>query len=149
MLASLYSTSDDRRKLFKRLYNERQYNIELSKDTDIINPVLLMSEFDFNLNYVYIPQFNRYYFIDNVTVVRTNLYQLSCSVDVLMSNASQLNALNLLVERSEVVRQPYIVDNELVTRCDKDVITVNIGSVGASTSSFPYYLVTTGGGVVQ
>ena len=149
MRAELYTITDDHRKMVKILKNQKVYEIKLTKDTDILNPVILLSDYDMSHNYIYIENFKRYYYIDNVTIIRDNLYQLSCGVDVLMSYADKVRAMTLQVNRQEFVRQPYIIDNEIVTRSDKDIVTFNVGSVGDSTSTFPYYLVTTGGGVVQ
>lgn len=48
-------------------------------------------------NYCYIPDFDRYYFISNITSVRTNLWRIDCSVDVLMSYQAEILNLDVIV----------------------------------------------------
>ena len=52
----------------------------------IISPVfdIEMEEFP-NFNYLYIYLFNRYYYVDDIELVRTKLYRIYCHCDVLMS----------------------------------------------------------------
>lgn len=56
---------------------------------DILNPVLLIKNYTGG-NYCYILDFERYYFIDDVSLLKGGVYQLHCSVDVLQSYATEL-----------------------------------------------------------
>lgn len=58
-------------------------------DIDILNPVLLIRNYTGG-NYCYILDFDRYYFIDDVRILKGGVYQLHCSVDVLQSYAAEL-----------------------------------------------------------
>lgn len=58
-------------------------------DIDILNPVLLIKNYTGG-NYCYILDFDRYYFIDDVGLLKGGVYQLHCSVDVLQSYATEL-----------------------------------------------------------
>lgn len=62
--------------------------IRLKRSTDILNPILIIkSELDLiNLvNYCYIPDLERYYFINGIEPYPNGVYRLQCQVDVLES----------------------------------------------------------------
>lgn len=77
-------------------------NINLLKETDRLNPELLIySENNLELvNYCYISDFKRYYYIEKVKQIRKNLYRLNCKVDVLetykiaIMNAKDIEFIN-------------------------------------------------------
>ena len=51
----------------------------LREQSSIIDPVITISDIDNyvgQMNYAYIPEFNRYYFITNVESVRNNLWKI-------------------------------------------------------------------------
>ena len=58
-------------------------------DIDMLNPVLLVKNYTGG-NYCFISDFNRYYYIDDVRVLKGGVFQLHCSVDVLKSYADDL-----------------------------------------------------------
>lgn len=62
-------------------------------------------------NYAYIEEFNRYYFISNISVVRNNLWLLELSCDVLMSYAYDIKNLEGMIERQEFDFNPMLEDN--------------------------------------
>ena len=72
-------------------------------------------------NYVYIPDFNRYYFINDITSVRQNLWRLSLHVDVLMSYKNEINNTNAFISRNEFKYDLDIYDRELPTKQDISV----------------------------
>lgn len=61
-------------------------------------------------NYIHIPEFNRFYFITNITSIKNNLWQIDCKCDVLMSYAAEIRDLHAIVERQENVFNKYIPD---------------------------------------
>ena len=74
----------------------------LKRDTDRLNPtILIYSDLTLEImNYCYIDEFSRYYFIDKIDQVRKNLYRIHCKVDVLESykleilNAKDVDFIN-------------------------------------------------------
>ena len=58
----------------------------LKEGTSIVNPsILVHSNVALTGNYMHIPAFNRWYFINDITSVRTGLWLVTGHVDVLMS----------------------------------------------------------------
>ena len=66
-----------------------ELNCSFKDDIDILNPVLLVKKYTSG-NYCYISDFERYYYIDDVGLLKGGIYQLHCSVDVLKSYADEL-----------------------------------------------------------
>lgn len=65
-------------------------------------------------NYIYIPKFKRYYFVDNITSVRKGLWRISMSVDVLMSFRDKINNLTGIVKRSTIATRQNIKDEAAI-----------------------------------
>ena len=67
-------------------------NVPLKKDTDILKPELLLyaTESLEVMNYCYISDFTRFYFIEDMDQVRESLYRIKCKVDVLESYKLQI-----------------------------------------------------------
>ena len=75
---------------------------ELKENTSIINPVVTIETTAENMfgtndshgcNYFSIPSFNRYYFLTDVVVLETGLFELYGHVDVLGSFKSSISIL--------------------------------------------------------
>lgn len=84
----------------------------LRENCQVENPEITMQTDPRGFNYVYIPEFGRYYFITDITVLRENLFRVSMHVDVLMSFNAQIKALNVWGIRSSIIQTPNIPDGE-------------------------------------
>lgn len=99
--------------LTKQLTTFKSVSGVLRDATSIIDPgILIEGDMDsFSLcNYITIPDFNRSYFVKNITTVRTGLIELSCHVDVLTSFASYIRANNAIIFRQENLWNLYLDD---------------------------------------
>lgn len=75
----------------------------------------------FNINYIYIDEFNRYYFVKNIECLSNQLFRLYLSVDVLMSHKESFMSLKALVSRNEFTYNDLIEDNAISYYYDKAV----------------------------
>ena len=107
-----YTSSAEPNSFPKVLGSAIRYQGELRDECDILNPVLTIEGLnpDTTFNYCYIPDFKRYYFITESSVVRTGLIEFVLHVDVLQSWSSQI-----LEQEGVVIRNQYVFDNYL---CD-------------------------------
>lgn len=84
MYIRLYSIDADPRQLTKitesTSYDQKQGT--LRDPTDFLNPSVMFEGNLHGYNYMYIPDFNRYYFLDPPVTVRNGLTQLIGHVDV-------------------------------------------------------------------
>ena len=60
------------------------------------------------MNYAYIPDFERYYYIDEIQLVRNSLYDLFLRVDVLMSFKDSFLPLTAYIESQEDEANLYL-----------------------------------------
>ena len=76
----------------------------LREESSIIDPVITISDIDgyiANMNYAYIPEFGRYYFITNIESVNNNLWRVSFHVDVLYTYKDEIRANYAIIQRNE------------------------------------------------
>lgn len=76
-------------------------------------------------NYMYIPTFNRYYFIDDIISVRNNLWRIVAHVDVLMSFKKEIFNQTVLINRNEFDFDLFLTDKNIVKRDTYDFIFMN------------------------
>ena len=84
---------------------------------DMVDPVIMLeinSAEIVNLNYIYISEWSRYYFVKHITAERNNLVTLYCHEDVLFSFASGIKSMSAYVLRQELNYKPFIVDNKRI-----------------------------------
>ena len=74
-------------------------------------------------NYCYIPEFGRYYYIDDIISLRTGLWELSMSVDVLMSNKEKIATQVAMVARNEFEYDETLNDALIPSR-NKPIVTI-------------------------
>ena len=100
----LYVNNSEKNKMGKTLTNDFSLSGTLRDATNIINPVILIEINEIgNYNYCYINNFNRYYFITDITVIRTGLFAISLTVDVLESFKSDIKNLSVILLNTQNV----------------------------------------------
>lgn len=100
----------------KTLSKAKTFDVTLREATELLSPNILVKGIltDFvHYNYAYIPDFARYYFINNIATVSHELVNLSLTVDVLMTYRTQIKNLTAIVERSENFNNSFLIDEKL------------------------------------
>lgn len=109
-----YNNTSENNQINKVLTNATIITGTLRSQTEYINPTILV-EFDpTDYNYIYIEVFKRYYFITKIDTVRTGLWSVNCSVDVLESFKTEILALEVIVDKQETVGNQFKDDGSLV-----------------------------------
>lgn len=150
-------TFDDRRKLEKNVTWFDTFDCKPFTDYNISAPNLLIVNATgaiANNNYAYIANYNRYYYVNSVTVGRNGMYIVQLSVDVLMTYADAIKNLSATISRQENVGINDIVDSLLPLQNRKDLAVIefessefNISTAG--TGDYNYVLNVSGGGSEQ
>lgn len=112
----LYHNNAEQNRLDKTnfLENVSTLNGYLRDKTSITNPSIIIEMNDFpTFNYVYLPKFNRYYYVTNILSIATNLWQIDMHVDVLMSYKDKILLQSAIIERNEYEWDPYLIDSSL------------------------------------
>lgn len=76
---------------------------------------------DVDFNYAFIPEFNRYYFIDDIIVVNNRLVDLVLTVDVLMTYKKGIYGLKCFVERNENNYNELLIDKKRIIEQGIDI----------------------------
>lgn len=105
----------------------------------IINPVLKLrySSTLLNYNYFYIPEWNRYYFMETPEVQPGEMAIIRGSEDYLYSNMQEIKDLTCNIIRQEfITSDKYIMDNEITKSGKSYVKTLQFKSSGSHDANF-------------
>lgn len=129
----------------KSLSNMNIFSGSLKDETRVTNPVILMElENPIGFNYAYIPEFGRYYFIDDIISVRTGLWKISMKVDVLESFKNYIRGISVILSDStETGKEHYLMGKVWKTKIKELTNIVNFPS-GLSDNGY-FILITAGG----
>ena len=117
MVINIYNTSDDKRVKDKTLTAVMENaTCQLVEGCSALDPVvkLSMNAAVLTANYMYIPYFGRYYYINNIEVIEGNILRISGHVDVLMTYSSQLNGCYINSRKNQNNYDMYLPDDRPV-----------------------------------
>lgn len=99
------------------------------KECSLLSPSIEYQSEDVpTFNYVFIPAFNRYYFVTSLTTVNKNLWRMELKCDVLMTYKEQVLLLQGVIGRQENDYNLLLVDNEIPTQNNPIVEVIDIPS---------------------
>lgn len=104
MTVIFYTYNGIKNKINKTLSSGLTVNdVIIQNDFDITNFDLLIKNSSFNIeyNYCFIPDLNRYYFIENIEKMNGSIYKIRITVDVLKSFSSQIENIKAIITKSE------------------------------------------------
>lgn len=141
----LYVTGSEVNSLRKTLQNNLTLTGALRGESSVTTPSFLIEHTNpSQYNYCFIPEFNRYYYITDITSVRTNIWRIDCSVDVLMTYQAQILALEVVLENSTSPDEENYMQGELwqsTVKTKTDIINFPSGLLEQGE----YILITSGG----
>lgn len=141
----LYNNISSKENLNKTLNDELKLTGTLRNSTSIIRPIFVVSDYNVvTKNYCYIPEFNRFYYITDITSVNNNLWQITCEVDVLMSFVNDILNLDVIIDKQvDDYVNKYIEDNSYTVESKRfnQVIPFSV-----SFDEEPKYILITAGG---
>ena len=141
----LYTTPDEKNKLNKTLNNSVHYEGVLKEETSVIKPSVVIEASNLSgYNYMYIPQFGRYYFISDIVSVKNGLWRIIAIVDVLMSFKESIESCPIIIRNTEQTEaENYLMSDvwKTLVKTKTDIISFSSGL----NSSGEYILITSGG----
>lgn len=122
----------------------KKEGVQIPPNTSLTNPTFTLSgPLDIKaVNYCHIDLFNRFYFIDDITLLSADLWKISCRIDVLQSFKDELLGQNFLVSRQEYKKNDMLVDDKIISRVGTNITKKVLGNVG---NEITYVLTVTGG----
>lgn len=147
MIITLYNNSAKKTQLNKSNYLAPigSATFHFKDDTSVQHPSILLEKNSelLNANYVYIDILDRYYFIDNITLLKGGIMQFDLSVDVLHTYREDIKKATAYIERSETLGNRYLNDTYFPINTNRSVHRSPI--IGSFGSTLYNYLVVTGG----
>lgn len=120
------------------------YACFLKTPSSVERPEIILTAFIPDAQYAYIPDFHRYYFVEDITVLGNERFSYTLSVDVLGSFATDLKLLSLPAKRSSLgsamLADPLVMHNNAVH------VVENSNTIGSFSSTGGYVLGTVGAG---
>lgn len=118
----------------------------LKDQTSILRPTIRIrtSESIHTFNYMYIAEFERYYFIDDIVSVNNGVWEVSGHVDVLETYKNSILSNDAVIKRQGAQYNTYLNDSEWSVFTYDDVITFKFSPSGFQ-KALSYLLVVAGG----
>lgn len=110
----LMNNSSPVEKIGKTLSAGNTYNCALKDDTSVLDPVIIIQTSDniYTYNYMYISDFGRYYFINDIVSLNNNRWMIKAHVDVLETYKANILNNNAVIKRQENLFNLYLDDPE-------------------------------------
>ena len=146
MEIKLYKTSSPRKKLVKDLTDGITLVGTLRAQSSVMAPTFTVQDTAVVCyNYCYIPDFGRWYYINNIDALRSNLYELSLGIDVLMTYAAQILTNDAIIDKTQSGGSSYVYidDGSIVNTVRHTVETINFPNGFNEQGEF--ILITAGG----
>ena len=147
----LHQTSSPRNKIGKTLDAGLDFSCCLKDDCSILNPRLdIFTDADITgRNYLYIPAFGRYYFIDDIVSTNNGYWTITAHVDVLETYKDQIKANRAVIRRQENVFNLYLDDPDFQVYNYENIQTLQFAATTDLSKSLQYVIVTNGAGNTQ
>lgn len=129
----LYKNESPVEKIGKSLTGSHTISdVVLKRDTSVLRPVLLINSAQdiYTYNYMYIAEFSRYYFIDDIRSVNNNMWEISAHVDVLETYKTQIKANTAVIKRQQNKYNLYLDDPEFKTYNNEQIQTLKFPANG-------------------
>lgn len=132
-------------KIGKSLDAGTDFTCDLKADTSVLKPTLILQSASSlaGFNYMYIPDFNRYYFIDDIVSKNNVIWEVSGHVDVLETYKSDILKQSAVISRQQNKYNLYLNDPDFRTY-NNDLIQTKQFSASSFSKTLSYVLVVNG-----
>lgn len=109
----LYNNKTDKRYINKTLkkIGDTLTGVYLKDETQVVNPQIILDHFPAGVNYCWLSEFDRYYYLTDVDFINGQ-YITKWHVDVLMSFKDDIKRNKSLIQRNTNYNDLYLQDNE-------------------------------------
>ena len=101
-------------------------NGSLKEESSVIDPVILIEKNNptfYNYNYMYIPEFKRWYYINDVISIKNGLWEIHAHVDVLYTWGADIKRMNGVADKLEDITKAnvYFDDGSFIMDSRNDI----------------------------
>ena len=145
MVIHLFNNTSERNAITKTLTNEISLSGSLREESNIHNPVIMIyAPSVIGFNYAYIPDFYRYYYVNDITSVRVGLWRLTLICDVLMSFKSAILNSYAIIDHTQTTQITEYMQSDIWKTTVKDFTEI-INFPSGLLDTGEYILITAGG----
>lgn len=145
MVVIFYYNASDDRVINKVLVGGDSFIGTPRDEFDVMTPVIRFESSEIlRYNYAYIPELQRYYVVNSINAYREGIWDVSFSVDVLMSFRGDIMTLSVIVDKQTMPENgdEYIDDGSLVT---DNVMFTRLHQFESGFNDYPEYILITAG----
>ena len=127
MSVKLCHNSSPVEKIGKNLDSGSSFDCVLKADTSVLKPTIILSSDAASIktyNYMYIDDFKRYYFIDDIVSKNNNLWEISGHVDVLETYKAGIKSNKAVIRRQQNIYNLYLNDPDFITYNNEKIQTL-------------------------
>ena len=150
MVVRLYACTAENNRVDKTDFLSSEFNMEgsLREESSVIDPVILIEKTNpaiQNYNYMYIPEFGRWYYINDIISVNTKLWEIHAHVDVLYTWGADIRKSKCIIDKTADATDAnlYLDDGSFVM--DSHKYNTVIPFTSGFDSSGSYVLICAGG----
>lgn len=143
----LYHNASPVNKIGKNLTDELvTSDVLLKDDVSILKPVFKVRDVRsiITYNYLYCPELQRYYFIDDIVSVHNDLWEISCHVDVLETYKNGIKSNKAVIKRQQNIYNLYLNDPDFITYNNDKIQTLQFKNGTGFSKNLSYVLVING-----
>lgn len=146
MVIDLYINSSENNRVNKFLSDKFEMTGTLRGETNVVNPEILIEHANpTGYNYAFIPEFNRYYFINEFTSVRNGLWRVRLAVDVLETYKSQIKQMPAIIDKQQNKGNSNLYLNDGSYVIDSRSYNTILNFSGGFNDGGKFILITAGG----
>lgn len=106
MQINLFTCNAERNRVDKSNYFSNRFTLDgaFRSETSAMNIIFDVEKTNplkYNYNYMYIAEFDRYYFITDISTIRNNIWRIEGEVDVLMSFRDDILSSTCIIDKVE------------------------------------------------
>lgn len=140
MTVEFYKNRSDRKRIRKNIGDKPVLaltNVKLKDSCSVMHPVIRINRRSFakntqallDVNYAYIPEMGRYYFIDDITTENDGTVSYTLTCDVLYTYKGDLLSTTVLAIRAQTMGESLYTDPEYPIRSNKIIKPIIIGYI--------------------
>ena len=110
-----YKTTSEYNRLNKILVEPLEVDGKMRGEVDILNPIIEVTTNPLEYNYCYLPELNRYYFINSVSIRYTGYYIINLTLDAIYTYKDELLQTVVIVSQVETgnkYKEGYIKETD-------------------------------------
>ena len=121
MTIILYRNFSENNRVDKNIEQVSEVSGTLRTSCSILSPsIRINTAIDISfVNYIYIVEWKRYYFVNDIISVRNNLWEFVCHVDVLSTYKNQILNLSAIIARQENLYNLYLDDDKFLINAQR------------------------------